>query len=60
MCITALEQKVKDKAQMIRATDVYEIAQEHKAAIYFKSMRQQLAFSKVFKLNGELLSPEAF
>lgn len=60
MHITALEQEVKDKEQvMLRATDVSEIAQEHKAATYFKNMRHQLAFPKVFKLN-ELLSPEAF
>lgn len=61
MHITALEKEVEDKEQVkLRGTDVYEIAEEHKAATYFKSMRQQTAFSEVFKVNGKLLSPEAF
>lgn len=45
---------------MLKATDVFEIAQEQKAVAYFQRMREQLAFSKVFKLDSELFSPETF
>jgi len=59
MHIIALEKEVKDKEQvMLKATDVCEITQEHKAATYSK--RKKLDFSKAFKLKGELLSLEDF